>query len=79
MKTIADQGGWNELLTGRRWPVMQEAREAGDSWTAIGDALGVTKQGAMDWYKRKITQQEKYVGQFHDTVRARAVLDAGDE
>ncbi|WP_063127616.1 hypothetical protein [Nocardia fusca] len=64
-----------EFLTGRRWSVMQEAREAGDSWTVIGDALGVTKQGALDWYKRKIADQEKYVGKFHDTDRARAVVD----
>ncbi|MGW0006094.1 hypothetical protein ACWDT6_19920 [Nocardia grenadensis] len=64
-----------EFLTGRRWSVMQEARETGDSWTVIGDALGVTKQGALDWYKRKIADQEKYAGKFHDTDRARAVVD----
>ena len=64
-----------EFLTGRRWSVMQEAREAGDSWTVIGDALGVTKQGALDWYQRKIADQEKYAGKFHDTDRARAVVD----
>ncbi|MBF6588440.1 hypothetical protein IU414_27230 [Nocardia farcinica] len=67
-----------ELLVGRRWMVMQAAREAGASWAEIGKALGMTKQGAMDWYKRKITDQEKYVPHFHDTARARAVLDGDD-
>lgn len=68
-----------EFLTGRRWSVMQEAREAGDSWTVISDALGVTKQGALDWYTRKVADQEKYAGKFHDATRARAVLDGDGE
>ncbi|MEU4345446.1 hypothetical protein AB0H00_30045 [Nocardia sp. NPDC023852] len=63
-----------KLLTGSRWMVMRDAREAGDSWTAIGDALGMSKQGAVDWYRRKIADQEKYLPDFHDTERARAVL-----
>lgn len=67
-----------DFLTGRRWSVMQEAREAGDSWTVIGDALGVSKQGARDWYLRKIEHQEKYVPQFHDAARARAALGGDD-
>ncbi|MEV6562964.1 hypothetical protein AB0M22_45105 [Nocardia sp. NPDC051756] len=62
------------LLTGRRWHVMRAAREAGESWAAIGTALGMSKQGALDWYKRKIEDQEKYAGKFHDMDRARAVL-----
>ena len=64
-----------DLLTGRRWSVMQYAREAGASWAAIGEALEMTKQAALDWYKRKITAQEQYVPDFHDAPRARAVLD----
>ena len=64
-----------DLLTARRWFTMQCAREAGDSWTVIGDALDMSKQGALDWYKRKIAEQEKYVPDFHDTDRARAALD----
>ncbi|NKY88906.1 hypothetical protein [Nocardia veterana] len=63
-----------DLLTGFRWFVMREAREAGDSWTRIGEALGMSKQGALDWYKRKIAFQEEFVPDFHDTDRARAVL-----
>ncbi|GAB4590388.1 hypothetical protein [Nocardia sp. IFM 10818] len=63
-----------ELLTGRRWMLMLDARETGESWTAIGAALGMSKQGALDWYKRKIADQEKYVGKFHDADRARAVV-----
>ena len=63
-----------DLLTGRRWSVMQAAREDGASWSTIGTALDMTKQGAVDWYKRKIELQEKYVGKWHDAERARAVV-----
>ncbi|MEU3015594.1 hypothetical protein [Nocardia asteroides] len=69
----------SDLLTGRRWAVMQAAREAGASWTAIGDALGMSKQGALDWYKRKIEQQERHVpANLHDADRARAALTGDD-
>ncbi|NKY60917.1 hypothetical protein [Nocardia flavorosea] len=64
-----------DYMTGTRWQLMQEAREAGESWTTIGAALDMTKQGALDWYKRKIGEQEKYLPQFHDAERARAVVD----
>jgi hypothetical protein len=64
-----------DLLTGRRWHLMRDAREAGDSWTQIGDALGMTKQGATEWYKRRIDEQEKFIPEYHDAVRSRAVLD----
>jgi hypothetical protein len=67
-----------DLLTGRRWSVMQEAREQDASWAEVGDALGMSKQGAQDWYSRKIAEQEKYVPDFHDAARARAVLDEAD-
>lgn len=63
------------LLTEQRWPVMQYAREVGASWAAIGDALEVTKQGAIDWYKRKISGSDRSSSKFHDTYRARAVVD----
>lgn len=64
-----------DLLTGRRWSVMQAAREAGNTWDEIGLALGMSRQGAQDWYRRKIADQERYVAEFHDADRARAVLD----
>lgn len=63
-----------ELLTSRRWYVMQAAREVGASWSEIGAALGMSKQGAQDWYRRKIELQEQHVGDLHDAERARAVL-----
>lgn len=63
-----------ELLTNRRWYVMREAREAGASWPQIGAALGMSKQGAQDWYRRKIELQEQHVGDLHDADRARAAL-----
>lgn len=67
-----------ELLTGRRWSTMQDAREAGESWAAIGAALGMSKQAAVDWYRRKIADQEKYAPNFHDSERARAALNEGE-
>jgi hypothetical protein len=63
-----------DVLTGRRWSTMQAAREDGASWSAVGTALDMTKQGALDWYQRKIEQQEKYVPDYHDAERARAVV-----
>ena len=63
-----------ELLTNRRWYVMREAREAGASWPQIGAALGMSKQGAQDWYRRRIELQEQHVGDLHDADRARAAL-----
>lgn len=66
-----------DLLIGRRWYVMREAREQGSTWEAIGAALGITKQGAQDYYRRQIGQQEKCLGDFHDSARARAALDGG--
>ena len=66
-----------DLLVGRRWYVMQEAREAGATWEAIGDALGITKQGAQDYYRRQIEKQEMFVSDLHDATLARAALDEG--
>jgi hypothetical protein len=54
---------------------MQAAREAGKTWDEIGSALGMSRQGAQDWYRRKIANQERYVPEFYDAERARAVLD----
>jgi hypothetical protein len=67
------------LLTGRRWIAMQDAREAGASWEQIGEALGMSKQGAHDFYRRKIADQETYVGDLHDAERARAALADVDQ
>ncbi|MFE3206406.1 hypothetical protein [Embleya sp. NPDC059237] len=63
-----------DMLTGVRWVDMRNAREQGSTWQEIGDALGMTRQGAYDWYARKITKQAKYVPDLHDTDRARAAL-----
>ena len=64
-----------ELLTARRWYVMKSAREGGATWAQIGEALGITKQAAHDFYRRKIEEQEKYLPDLHDVAAARAVLD----
>jgi hypothetical protein len=46
-----------ELLIGRRWIDMERAREQGATWTEIGAALGMSKQGAFDWYRNAIERQ----------------------
>ncbi|MBV9011218.1 MAG: hypothetical protein JO272_04075 [Pseudonocardiales bacterium] len=63
-----------DLLMGRRWIVIQKAREEGASWNTIGKALSMSCQAARDWYRRKITEQEKYLGDRHDATRARLAL-----
>ncbi|WP_461856043.1 hypothetical protein [Arthrobacter sp. C152] len=64
-----------ELLTARRWYVMKSAREGGATWAQIGEVLGITRQAAHDFYRRKIEEQEKYSPDPHDTAAARAVLE----
>jgi hypothetical protein len=49
--------------------------KAGATWTQIGEALGITKQAAHDFYRRKIEEQEKYLPDLHDVAAARAVLE----
>jgi hypothetical protein len=63
-----------KLLVSRRWYVMQSAREAGATWSEIGSALGMSRQGAHDWYRRAIGEQEHFVGDLHDAERAQAAL-----
>lgn len=41
-------------LTQERWLVMQRARQAGASWEQIGDVLGVSRQSAWEFLKRKL-------------------------
>lgn len=75
LEALAANAAAVDALVGRRWYVMQDAREAGETWEAIGQALGVTKQGAQDYYRRQIAKQEHYAAEFHDAARARAGLD----
>jgi hypothetical protein len=63
-----------DLLIGRRWYVMRDAREAGKTWSEIGAALGMSKQGAQDWYRRAIAAQEEHLGELHDDDRTRNAL-----
>lgn len=64
-----------QLLTGRRWYVMRDARQAGATWDEIGEALGMSSQEAREWYREAIERQEKYAAKFHDTAASRAVLE----
>ena len=62
------------VLVGRRWYVIQAAREAGASWNDVGTALGMSGQAAEDWYRDKIAHRERYVPDLHDATRARQAL-----
>jgi hypothetical protein len=65
-----------DLLMGRRWSTMRQAREDGCSWAKIGEAIGVSKQAAQEWYYKQIAAAERAVGApLHDVERSRAVLD----
>lgn len=64
-----------ELLTGARWHMMRQAREEGASWSDIGQALGMTRQAAHDFYRRRIEQQEHDSPGRHNAARSRAVLE----
>ncbi|HET6740453.1 MAG TPA: hypothetical protein VFH76_16015 [Kribbella sp.] len=46
------------LLTGARWHMMRQAREEGSSWSEVGNALGMSKQAAYDFYRRKLDLQD---------------------
>lgn len=67
------------LLTGWRWQLMRDAREQGKTWTEIGLALDMTKQGAYDWYRKAIEQQERYAAAYSDTAAARTVLGSPND
>jgi hypothetical protein len=60
-----------ELLTGRRWYVIQAAREVGAGWEEIGAVLGMTKQDIRRWYTDAIVNREHYVPevQFDGSAR----------
>jgi hypothetical protein len=67
-----------DLLVGRRWYVMQEAREAGASWSEIAEALGYEGElAAMEEYQEAIDRQAKYLPDLHDAARAKAALVDG--
>lgn len=51
---------------------MKSARETGATRAQIGEALGITKQAAHDFYRRKIEEQEKYLPELHDPEPVRS-------
>lgn len=69
---------------------VEAARNAGATWTQVGDALGMSKQGAQQWVRRKIKEAAAPAMAFRDlmkkpflarfTARARVcVKNAGEE
>jgi hypothetical protein len=64
-----------ELLTTARWHMIRQAREEGSSWSQVGGALGMSKQAAYDFYRRKLDQQDESTDpETHSTARSRAAL-----
>ena len=54
---------------------MRQAREEGSSWSQVGNALGMSKQAAYDFYRRKLDQQdESAAAGTYDAERSRAAL-----
>ena len=43
----------SQQLTASRFRAVRAARTEGHSWSAIGDALEMSKQGAQDWYNNR--------------------------
>lgn len=64
-----------ELLTAARWRMMRQAREEGSSWSQVGNALGMSKQAAYDFYKRNLDHQHGTATPGTDDLsRSRAAL-----
>jgi len=40
-----------------RWNQIAAARDAGASWAAIGEALGVSRQSAWEYFTRRVSAQ----------------------
>jgi hypothetical protein len=66
-----------DILTNARWHMIRQAREEGSSWREVGKALGMSKQAAYDFYRRKLVQQEHAPAEAYDVPRNRAAL--GDD
>jgi hypothetical protein len=71
VEALEANGQLVQLLAGRRWYVVQAAREAGATWEDIGTALGMPAPEAQDWHRDQITQRERLVPDLHDAGRAR--------
>ncbi len=45
-------------LDGLRWNQIAAARDAGASWATIGEALGVSRQSAWEYFTRRVGEDE---------------------
>lgn len=64
-----------EAVDRGRWLLMRAAREDGASWEQVGATVGMTGEQARAWYADEVDAHERYVAEFYDTARDRAVLD----
>lgn len=81
-QSLAANAQLAEWVDENRFMMTVEAREAGDSWTTIGDAQNISKQGALDWYKRKLAEHDgnwmRLGRPAAELARAQRQLDARD-
>lgn len=59
-----------EILNDRRWAAIKDARWRGETWEAIGRALGISKQGAQDYYRRRLAEDERIVDGLSEVAKA---------
>lgn len=58
-----------EILNDRRWAAIKDARWRGETWEAIGRALGISKQGAQDYYRRRSAEHELVVDDLSEAEK----------
>ena len=63
-----------QLITGRRWSVILDARERGCSWADIGEAMSMTAAEARNFFHHALQDHEGYTTP-DEAARAQAVLD----
>jgi hypothetical protein len=59
-----------DILLGHRLALMTYTRQDGTSWGQIAAALGMSKQGAQDWYSRRIDDHLLVMHHPFEVVRA---------
>ncbi|WP_109530110.1 MULTISPECIES: hypothetical protein [Nocardia] len=67
-----------EGVTGQRGFVVDYARQAGHPWKALGAALGITGQDALNWFTRNIDHTTAPLGRRTDPIHAPTVPDSAN-
>jgi hypothetical protein len=63
-----------------RWKQIAAARDAGASWAALGEALGVSRQSAWEYFTRRASSElAAYVAEHTDLTEDEAMDPAVEE